>query len=127
MKKFNLLGLSVVTIGLLVGCAGKQVTPAEVEDNKFMLPNNYRNVVYQKVIQKLYLYTYQGFSVIYDNFEISKPDKKCSRNLFDDGITCVYRGKASIRFNIQELIKYGQTPLTKKYSYEVDEDGVYVY
>lgn len=114
----------VLTSLLVSGCSHKKVTPEEMTKHRFMLDDSYKSKVSNKVVQKLiYSKSKVGYRVTYSSPSISSPSIKCSRDLFSDGITCKYYGKASITYGVPALRRYGQRAATLKYEYTVSKNG----
>lgn len=106
----------VLTSLLVSGCSHKEVTPEEISKNRFALDKAYRAKVSNKVVQKLIASKSKvGYRVMYSSPYVSSPSIKCNRDLFSDGITCRYHGKASINYDVPALRRYGQRAATLKY------------
>ncbi len=116
---------AIVLISLLVsGCSHKEVTPEEITKNRFTIDKSYRAKVSDRVVQKLISSKSKvGYRVTYSSPYVSSPSIKCSRNLFSDGITCKYHGKASITYDVPALRRYGQKAVTLKHEYTVSKNG----
>ena len=116
---------AIVLVSLLLnGCSGKKVTPEEITQNRFKLNESYRAKVSSQVVQRLISSKSKvGYRVTYRSPNISSPSIKCSRDLFSDGISCKYHGKASITYDVPALKRYGQRAATLKYKYTVSKNG----
>ena len=116
---------TIVLISLLVsGCSGKKVTPDEMTQNRFTIDKSYITKVSDRVVQNLISSKSKvGYRITYSPPYVSSPSIKCSRDLFSDGITCKYHGKASITYDVPALRRYGQRAVTLKYKYTVSKNG----
>ena len=104
--------LSLFSLLLLSGCS--KPTPAEIQDARFDLPNNYDNKIENEIRSKV------GFV---QSVNVYSPDEDCSSGLFGS-FSCVYKGTGSVDYlNGYLLVQGRKVIMHKNFRYSINKSG----
>ena len=122
--------LLLTSMILFSACATKEITKDDILISHFALSPSYQQDVIDKMVNNLRYDLGKRLGqveITYNYPVVGTPQEKCSRDLFQDTVTCIYTGNASISYDVPSLRRWGQKSKQKSYDYIIEKRNISVY